>query len=151
MCVKLFGTMKVNENILEIGGKSALDLVEEFNTPLYVVDEKLVRDTCKTYKDNFVLDGIDTEVIYASKAFQNIGMCKLIDEEGLSMDVVSGGELYTALKADFPPKKIYMHGNNKTKDELIMAINAGRTRSRPRADRCAARPEPRWHEPTRSA
>lgn len=125
MCVKLFGTMKVKENILEIGGKSVLELKEEFNTPLYVVDEKLVRDTCRTYKDNFVLDGMDTEVIYASKAFQNIGMCKLINEEGLSIDVVSGGELYTALKANFPVEKIYMHGNNKTTDELIMAIDAG--------------------------
>ncbi len=125
MCVKLFGTMKVNKNILEIGEKSVIELKEEFSTPLYVVDEKLVRETCRIYKDNFVLDGIDTEVIYASKAFQNIGMCKLINEEGLSMDVVSGGELYTALKADFPPKKIYMHGNNKSADELIMAINAG--------------------------
>lgn len=125
MCVKLFGTMKVKENILEIGGKSVIELKEEFNTPLYVIDEKLVRDTCRTYKDNFVLDGMDTEVIYASKAFQNIGMCKLINEEGLSMDVVSGGELYTALKANFPVEKIYMHGNNKTTDELIMAIDAG--------------------------
>lgn len=125
MCVKLFGTMRVNENILEIGGKSVFDLKEQFGTPLYVVDEKLVRDTCKTYKDNFVLDGMNTEVIYASKAFQNIAMCKLISEEGLSLDVVSGGELYTALKADFPPSKIYMHGNNKTDEELSMAVDAG--------------------------
>ncbi len=125
MCVKLFGTMKVNENILEIGGKSVFDLKEEFGTPLYVMDEELVRETCRTYKDNFKLEGIDTEVIYASKAFQNIAMCRLIDEEGLSLDVVSGGELYTALKADFPASKIYMHGNNKTYEELVMAINAG--------------------------
>lgn len=125
MCVKLFGSMKVNNNILEIGGKSVVELKEEFGTPLYVVDEQLVRDTCRTYKDNFVLDGMETEVIYASKAFQNIAMCKLINEEGISLDVVSGGELYTALKSDFPAEKIYMHGNNKTADELIMAIDAG--------------------------
>lgn len=123
--MKLFGTMKVNENILEIGGKSVFDLKEEFGTPLYVMDEQLIRDTCRTYKDSFQLDGIETEVIYASKAFQNVAMCRLIDEEGLSLDVVSGGELYTALKADFPPSKIYMHGNNKTYEELVMAINAG--------------------------
>ena len=125
MCVKLFGTMKINENILEIGGKSVFDLKKEFGTPLYVMDEKLVRETCRTYKDNFTLDGIDTEVIYASKAFQNIAMCRLIHEEGLSLDIVSGGELYTALKADFPASKIYMHGNNKTYEELVMGINAG--------------------------
>ena len=123
--MKLFGTMKVNENILEIGGKSVFDLKEEFGTPLYVMDEQLVRETCRTYKDSFKLDGIETEVIYASKAFQNVAMCRLVDEEGLSLDVVSGGELYTALKADFPPSKIYMHGNNKTYEELVMAINAG--------------------------
>lgn len=123
--MRLFGTMKVNDNMLEIGGKSVLDLKEEFGTPLYVIDEELVRKTCKLYKDNFVLEGVDTEVIYASKAFQNIAMCRLINEEGISLDVVSGGELYTALKSDFPPEKIYMHGNNKTVDELIMAINEG--------------------------
>lgn len=117
--------MKINNNMLEIGGKSVLDLKKEFDTPLYVIDEELVRETCKLYKDNFVLEGIDTEVIYASKAFQNIAMCRLINEEGISLDVVSGGELYTALKSDFPPEKIYMHGNNKTVDELIMAINEG--------------------------
>lgn len=123
--MKLFGTMKVNSNILEIGGCSVIDLAKEFGTPLYVIDEQLVRDTCRTYKDNFVLDGMETEVIYASKAFQNIAMCKLIDEEGLSLDVVSGGEFYTALKAGFPAQKIYMHGNNKTRDELTMALESG--------------------------
>lgn len=123
--MKLFGTMKVNENTLEIGGKNVFDLKKEFGTPLYVMDEQLVRETCRTYKDNFKLGGIETEVIYASKAFQNIAMCKLIDEEGLGLDVVSGGELYTALQANFPPSRIYMHGNNKTYEELVMAINAG--------------------------
>nr|WP_041701586.1 diaminopimelate decarboxylase [Gottschalkia acidurici] len=123
--MKLFGTMKVNNNVLEIGGCNALDLAKDFGTPLYVVDEQLVRDTCRIYKDNFVLEGIETEVVYASKAFQNIGMCKLIAEEGLGLDVVSGGELYTALKAGFNPSKIYMHGNNKTREELTMALEHG--------------------------
>jgi diaminopimelate decarboxylase len=116
----------VNKNgYLEIGGCNAVDLAKEFRTPLYVVDEDLVRNNCKTFKDNFSIKGIDTEVIYASKAFINLAVCKLIAEEGLSLDVVSGGELYTALKANFPADKIYMHGNNKTKDELIMAIECG--------------------------
>lgn len=124
--MELFGTMMVNNNgYLEIGGCNAVDLAEEFKTPLYVVDEELVRNNCKTFKDNFSIEGIDTEVIYASKAFINLAICKLIAEEGLSLDVVSGGELYTALKADFPVDKIYMHGNNKTKDELSMAIEYG--------------------------
>ncbi len=123
--MKLFGTMKVNDNILEIGGKSVLELKEEFKTPLYVVDEQLVRETCRTYKDSFTHSEIETEVIYASKAFQNIAMCKLIAEEGLGIDVVSGGELYTAIQADFPRHKIYMHGNNKSVEELTMALNEG--------------------------
>lgn len=124
--MKLFGTMNINnEGHLEIGNCDTNDLVREFGTPLYVVDEELVRNTCRTFKGNFLMEGIDAEVIYASKAFLNIAICKIIKEEGLSLDVVSGGELYTALKADFPANKIYMHGNNKTKQELALAIEAG--------------------------
>ncbi|KNF10016.1 diaminopimelate decarboxylase LysA [Gottschalkia purinilytica] len=124
--MKLFGTMKVDNNgILEIGGCSVLDLKREFGTPLYVIDENLVRNTCRVFKNNFSLDGLNTEVIYASKAFLNIAMCKLINEEGLSIDVVSGGELYTALKANFPPARMYMHGNNKTVQELTLAVESG--------------------------
>ena len=123
--MKLFGTMNINnKGHLEIGNCDTTDLAREFGTPLYVVDEQLVRDTCRTFKENFLMGGIDTEVIYASKAFLNIAICKLIKEEGLSLDVVSGGELYTALKAEFPANKIYMHGNNKTKYELALAIES---------------------------
>lgn len=123
--MKLFGTMNINnEGHLEIGNCDTTDLAREFGTPLYVVDEELVRNTCRTFKGNFLMEGIDTEVIYASKAFLNIAICKLIKEEGLSLDVVSGGELYTALKAEFPANKIYMHGNNKTKQELALAIES---------------------------
>jgi diaminopimelate decarboxylase len=124
--MKLMGTMNINsKGHLEIGNCDTTVLAKKFGTPLYVVDEELIRNTCKTFKDNFLMEGINTEVIYASKAFLNIAICKLIKEEGLSLDVVSGGELYTALKAEFPANKIYMHGNNKTKDELAFAIEAG--------------------------
>lgn len=124
--MKLFGTMKINNNgHLSIGGYDVVDLAEEYGTPLYVVDEALVRNNCQVFKNNFSMNGIDTEVAYASKAFLNLAMCKLVAEEGLSLDVVSGGELYTALKANFPPAKIYFHGNNKTVDELTMALKAG--------------------------
>ena len=124
--MKLFGTMRVNEQEhLEIGGCDANSLAKEFGTPVYVVDEELVRNNCREFKDNFFSTEIETEVIYASKAFLTLSMCKIVEEEGLSLDVVSGGELYTALKAGFPVEKIYMHGNNKTKDELAMAIKAG--------------------------
>lgn len=124
--MKLFGTMKVNENgILEIGGKTAIELKEEFGTPLYVMDESYIRETCRLFSDNFKSSVLDTEVIYASKAFLNVAMAKLINEEGLSMDAVSGGEIYTAIKADFPMEKIYFHGNNKTLVELDLALDNG--------------------------
>lgn len=123
--MKLFGTSEVNnKGNLAIGGCDAIELARDFGTPLYVVDEQLIRDNCREFKENFVMEGIETEVIYASKAFLNLAMCKVIEEEGVSLDVVSGGELYTALKANFPTDKIYMHGNNKTKEELALAINS---------------------------
>ena len=124
--MRFFGTMEINNTgNLQIGGCDSINLTKEFGTPLYVVDEELVRGNCRTFKNNFSMEGIETEVIYASKAFLNLAVCKLISEEGLSLDVVSGGELYTAIKADFPVDKVYMHGNNKTRSELIMAIEAG--------------------------
>jgi len=123
--MKLFGTSEVNnKGNLAIGGCDAIELARDFGTPLYVVDEQLIRDNCREFKENFVMEGIETEVIYASKAFLNLAMCKVIEEEGVSLDVVSGGELYTAIKANFPTDKIYMHGNNKTKEELALAINS---------------------------
>jgi diaminopimelate decarboxylase len=118
--------MKINnKGHLEIGGCDTVNLVKEFGTPLYVVDEELVRANCRLFKKYFSMEGIQTEVIYASKAFLNLAICKVIEEEGLSMDVVSGGELFTVLRANFPKEKIYMHGNNKTVDELFMAVNSG--------------------------
>ncbi|QQY79822.1 diaminopimelate decarboxylase [Keratinibaculum paraultunense] len=124
--MKLFGTMKINElGHLEIGKCDSTDLVKKYGTPLYVMDETLIRDNCKLFKTNFTSKNIQTEIIYASKAFLTLAMCTLINEEGLSLDVVSGGELYTAIKANFPTHKIYMHGNNKTKEELTMAIKTG--------------------------
>ncbi len=124
--MKLFGTMKINEiGHLEIGKCDSIDLIKEYGTPLYVMDEELIRDNCKLFKTYFKCDDIETEVIYASKAFITMSMCKLIEEEGLSLDVVSGGELYTALTTGFPVQRIFMHGNNKTREELIMAIESG--------------------------
>jgi len=124
--VRLFGTMEINnKGHLEIGGCDSMNLVKEYQTPLYVIDEKHVRENCRAFKENFILEGVETEVIYASKAFLNIAICKLIDEEDLSLDVVSGGELYTAVKSGFPTEKIYMHGNNKTEYELKMALESG--------------------------
>lgn len=123
--MKLHGTMKVNKaGNLEIGGCDAVKLVQEFGTPLYVMDEDKIRDNCKNYVESFKKHYPNSEVIYASKVFSTLAMCKLIEEEDMGLDVVSGGELYTALKAKFPVNRIYFHGNNKTPAELEMALNA---------------------------
>lgn len=123
--MKLFGTMRINEkNHLEIGGIDTTELAKHFGTPLYVMDETLIRNNCRLFQSIFRKEGIQTEVVYASKAFCTLYMCRLIHEEGLALDVVSGGELYTALKAGFPTNRIYFHGNNKSDDELKMAIDA---------------------------
>ncbi len=124
--MKLFGTMEINDmGNLSIGGCDTVNLGKKYGTPLYVMDVTMIREHCRAFIKNFSSKKLDTEVIYASKAFLTIGMCKLINEEGLSLDVVSGGELYTAMKAEFPADKIYFHGNNKTVEELMMAINYG--------------------------
>jgi diaminopimelate decarboxylase len=124
--MKLFGTMEINDmGNLSIGGCDTVNLAKKYGTPLYVMDVTMIRDHCRAFTKHFSSKKMNTEVIYASKAFLTMGMCKLIEEEGLSLDVVSGGELYTAMKAGFPADKIYFHGNNKTVEELMMAINYG--------------------------
>ncbi len=121
-----YGTARINEaNHLEIGGCDAVALAREFGTPLYVMDEDLIRQNCRQYKDTLSKLHENSEVIYAGKAFLTMGMCRILEEEGLALDVVSGGELYTAIKAGFPAEKIYFHGNNKSCDELNMAIEYG--------------------------
>lgn len=117
------GTMKINsKGHLEIGGCDTVALANKYKTPLYVIDEELLRQNCRTFYNGFKKEYKNNEVIYASKAFMTIAICKIIEEEGLGLDIVSGGELYTALKADFPTERIYFHGNNKSKEELIMAL-----------------------------
>lgn len=122
----LHGTSRVNEQgHLEIGGCDTTELVKRFGTPLYVYDEALIRDKCRSYVKAFQDSGFSFQVAYASKAFSTLAMCKLIEEEGLSLDVVSGGELYTALQAGFPAERIHFHGNNKSLEEIDMALEAG--------------------------
>ncbi len=123
--INLTGTMKINkEQHLEIGGIDVIDLVSQYGTPLVVLDEQLIRDTCKNYYKNFIeQSGGQADVLYASKAFTTPAMCQIIKQEGLGLDVVSGGELFIALKANFPMEKVYFHGNNKTLDELNMALD----------------------------
>jgi diaminopimelate decarboxylase len=110
---------------LMIGYFTAKQLAERFGTPLYVIDEKHVRNQARLFKDSFTHPILSSEVIYASKAFLTLAMCKLIQEEGLSLDVVSGGELYTAHRANFDMSHVYFHGNNKSEEELRMAVEFG--------------------------
>lgn len=121
--MKLVGTMEIKDNTLYIGGISTIDLVEKYGTPLYVIDEKLVRDKCKRYYNAFKVKNKENKVAYAGKAFLTLAMCQIVSSEGLCLDVVSGGELYTAWKSKFPMNQVYFHGNNKTLEEIEMGIN----------------------------
>ncbi|MDD3519623.1 MAG: diaminopimelate decarboxylase [Actinomycetota bacterium] len=113
---------KNNLDHLEIGGIDFKKLAEKYDTPLYVVDIKTVQNQCRDYIKNFINDIFDTEIIYASKAFNCIAMCQLINSEGLSIDVSTGGELFIALKSGFKPSKIYFHGNNKSEKEIEFGV-----------------------------
>ena len=120
--MRLQGTMNVNQNNhLEIGGCDTAELVSEFGTPLYVIDETFFRQNCRNYYRAFT-EEYGAEVIYASKSLINLAICTIIAQEGLSLDVVSGGELSTAAKARFPMQRVYFHGNNKSPDELRLAL-----------------------------
>lgn len=120
------GTIGVNQaGNLEIGGVDAIELANQYGTPLYVYDIALIRERARGFKREFEKQGVKAQVAYASKAFSTIAMTQLAAEEGLSLDVVSGGELYTARAAGFPVEKIHFHGNNKSREELEMAIGLG--------------------------
>ena len=119
--------LSINEkNHLVIGKNDTVDLAKEYGTPLYVIDEDLFRENCRIYKNAMdkYYDGKGL-VIYANKAFCTKFSCRVVKEEGLGIDVVSGGELYTAIQTNFPMDKVYFHGNNKTVDEITMAVENG--------------------------
>jgi len=116
--------MRINEKgRLEIGGCDTVALASEFGTPLYVLDEAEFRQNCREYYNSFTVKH-GAQVIYACKTLLNMAVCRMVDEEGLGLDVVSGGELFTALAAGFPAERIYFHGNNKSPAELSLALEA---------------------------
>lgn len=124
--MRLYGTMSINEKgVLEIGGIDTVTLVERYDSPLIVLDEQEIRSNIRKYTDAFKEYFTNFRIAYAGKAFMNRTLCKILEEEGLGLDVVSGGELYIALQSDFPVEKIYFHGNNKTISEIKMALDAG--------------------------
>ena len=119
----LAGTMEINsKGHLAIGGCDTVDLAKQFGTPLFVMDEELVRNQCRQYVNALKKHYPKGMVLFAGKAFLTLAMARLLHEENMGLDVVSGGELFTALSADFPPERIYFHGNNKSTRELIDAI-----------------------------
>lgn len=114
-----------NQGHLCIGGCDCVDLAKEFGTPLYIFDEVTIRTKCQEFRNEFANRYPDTRVIYASKAFLCTALARIIKEEGLGLDVVSGGELSIAQFVEFPKDMVYFHGNNKTTDELTQALNWG--------------------------
>ncbi|HBL05543.1 MAG TPA: diaminopimelate decarboxylase, partial [Clostridium sp.] len=115
--MNLFGTMNVKENNLFVGGINTLELVKKFGTPLYVMDEEQIRDNCRRYMKAMGAKINDNKVAYAGKAFLTKAIVQVMKNEGLCLDVVSGGEIYTAIVSEFPMDKVYFHGNNKTIEE----------------------------------
>lgn len=99
-----------------------VELAKKFGTPLYVMSEDRIKMKCEDIRRNFLTKYPNTKAAYASKAFLTMAMCKIIENEGLGLDVVSGGELYTAKNAGFPVEKIMFHGNNKSYEELNLAV-----------------------------
>jgi len=121
--MKLHTGMGSNEqNHLTISGCDAVALARQYGTPLYIIDEALVRSNCRAFKQAMHKHLGGGRVMYASKAFMNKAICRVVASEGLGIDVVSGGELFTALEAGISPDLIELHGNNKTPEELEMAI-----------------------------
>lgn len=111
---------------LAIGGCDVTELVKTFGSPLYILDEVSLSAACQQYQTALAEHyGGESLAIYASKAWNCLAVCALVKREGLGIDVVSGGELYTALQAGFEPEKIYFHGNNKSREELSQAVAIG--------------------------
>lgn len=110
---------------LTIGGVDALTLAQDYQTPLYVYDVEAIRNQIRAFKAVFEAQAVPYAVSYASKAFATIAMYQVAAQEGCHVDVVSGGELYTAQQADFPMADVSFHGNNKSREELQTALNAG--------------------------
>lgn len=114
--------LTINNNELYLNGHSLRELAQNYQTPLYVYDEKELHQRMDEYKKNFLSKKFDTEIVYASKAFLVPELCNIINDHNLMMDAVSIGDLYIANYSKFPLSRIIFHGNNKTNDELQYAV-----------------------------
>ena len=110
---------------LQIGGVDTLHLAHKYGTPLLVYDVAQIRNQMQRFRDVFNQEAVQYEVSYASKAFSSVAIYQVMKQEHAHIDVVSGGELATAIKANFPLAKVSFHGNNKSRDELAMALDHG--------------------------
>ncbi|MFD2868046.1 diaminopimelate decarboxylase [Kurthia populi] len=121
----LYGTQTVtSEGHLAIGGVDTVELAKEYGTPAFIYDIALFRERARGFVETFKKENVKAQVAYASKAFSAVAIYQVAQQEGLSVDVVSGGELFTALKAGFPTEKIHFHGNNKSVEELTYALDS---------------------------
>jgi diaminopimelate decarboxylase len=110
---------------LTLGGCDAVELAGEFGTPLYVFDEETLRGQCRAFQEAFQSRYHNSVVAYAAKAYLGRALAGIIAQEGMSLDVVSGGELAVAASVNFPPERIHFHGNNKSEQELREAVDYG--------------------------
>ena len=116
-------TTKINEKgHIEIGGCDLVEIAKEFSTPLYIYDEETIRQMCKSYKDAFK-DCEKVHFLFASKAFMTKAIVQILHQEGFGFDVVSGGEMYTVANTLGTLESCIFNGNNKTYQELEMALN----------------------------
>ena len=122
----LYDNIEIKGGELCFGGARVLNLAEKYGTPLYLADERKIRENCRKYKSALDSCGLPgSSAIYASKACSFAGIYKIIAEEGLGADVVSSGEIYTAKKAGFPMERAYFQGNNKTDEDINFALDCG--------------------------
>lgn len=123
--MRFFGTMKDEQGVLSIGGVKVTELAQKYGTPLYIMDQELIESNMRKYKENFKSDKFQTQIVYASKAFLAKAMCQLVEKYDMDIDAVSGGELYTIKASGLDMKRVHMHGNNKTLEELEMCVDYG--------------------------
>lgn len=123
--MRLFDGMTVENGELNISGVGVSELKAQYDTPLYVYNENMLVNKCRTFINNFKSSKFNTEVLYASKAFSCLEVLRIASREGLGVDVVSLGEIHTAYKAGYDMKRAYFHGNNKTREELQYALEVG--------------------------
>jgi len=122
----LFGTQQIGDDgHLKVGGCDVVELADEFGTPLYVMDEVHLREQCREYRASFAERLPAATICFAGKALMTTAICRIIEQEGFSLEVSSAGELYTAMQAGFPPERTLLHGNFKLDQELQMGLDVG--------------------------